>query len=427
MRITILTIGSRGDVQPYVALGKGLQAAGHQVCVATEAAYQTMVIEQGLEFAPLPGDSQHRHTQPEWFKYLDTLDSNFWLHTYYGVKQFILPLLPDMMRWAWKACQGCDAIVSMPLVPVSVHIAEKLGVPFYPVWTTASTPTSAFPHPHLRLHRNPGGFLNRLSYKLVGATYTHSMQSTLQQLRQEVLRLPAKAAPPPPRATVYAYSPALLPKPADWSSSVHVTGYWFLDPPTQWQPPQDLVDFLAHGAPPVYIGFGSMTDRHPAATTQLILEAIARTDQRAILSPGWAALGDADLPASVYRLKSDIPFGWLFPQMAAVVHHGGSGTVAEGLRAGVPQVVIYQPLSDQFFLGKRLAALGIGTPPIAHRRLTVDWLTQAIETVLQPAFQQRAAALSTQVRLESGVATAVDLFHQSQPIERTLTLQGGTT
>jgi sterol 3beta-glucosyltransferase len=428
MKITILTIGSRGDIQPYVALGVGLQAAGHRVCLATETIYQGFVIEQGLDFAPLPGNSHQRHAQTEWMTFLETDGGNIWRYMRHGVKQFVLPLLPDMMDMAWHACEGSDAVISMPQVPVSIHVAEALDLPFYLAWTTATTATQEFPHPMLRLNRSLGRFLNPLTYRLIDNLYLGLINPTICRLRQEILNLPAVMTRSLPVPFLYCYSPTLLPKPKDWPNWVHVTGYWFLDRPAHWQPPQDLVEFLAAGAPPVYLGFGSMTERDPTAMTRLLLEAIARTQQRAILCSGWAGLGQMDLPDGVYRLESDIPFGWLFPQMAAVVHHGGSGTVAEGLRAGVPQAVVYQPFSDQFFLGKRLAALGVGAAPIARHQLTVDRLTQAIQTAVNPILQARAATVAQQVRQENGVAAAIDAFHQYQPTstDRTLILQGGT-
>jgi sterol 3beta-glucosyltransferase len=418
MRITILTIGSRGDVQPYVALGIGLQTAGHQVCLATETIYQEFVVSHGLSFAPLPGNSQARHAEVEWRSFLEATGDNIWRYIHQGVKQFVLPMLPDMMRDALYACQGCDVVMSMPQVPVSFHVAEKLGVPFYSVWTTAGAATREFPHPMLRLQRGMGGWLNQGTYRLIDGLYVSLIDPTMRRLRQETLQLP-------PRTTLsmeqlqnipvlYAYSPTFLPKPSDWSEQIHVTGYWFLDPSAEWQPPQDLVQFLADGAPPIYVGFGSMTERDPDATTRLVLEAIARTQQRAVIASGWAGLGNVELPPHVFLLKTDVPFKWLFPKMAAIVHHGGSGTVAEGLRAGMPQVVIYQPLSDQFFLGKRLAKLGVGSLPLARKTLTVTQLTDAIETAITPTMQMRAAALARQVRLEPGVTGAVNAFHHHQ-------------
>ncbi len=419
MHITILTVGSRGDIQPYVALALGLQAVGHRVRVATEKNYQDFVCDRGLEFALLPGDSRQRHFDEDWLAFLESDCENVIRYLRKGVPKFVIPQLPEQMQAVWAACQGTEAIISMPQVPTSFSVAEKLKVPIYMAWTTASTRTTAFPHPMLKT-RSLNGVLNALSYDLVDWMYLGMIRKPLNRLRKEILGL----SPIPPYCvkssipTLYSYSPAFLPKPEDWSDRVHVTGYWFLETPKKWTPPKALLEFLKLGAPPVYVGFGSMTDRDPVATTRLMLDAIAQTGRRAILASGWAGLGTLEVPESVFQLKTDVPFEWLFPQTSAVVHHGGSGTVAEVLRAGVPSVAVYQTLSDQCFVGHRIAELGIGAAPIAWKDLTVERLATAIQTtVTDPTFRTKAANLGAQVRTETGVANAVAAFHQHLPIK----------
>jgi sterol 3beta-glucosyltransferase len=179
---------------------------------------------------------------------------------------------------------------------------------------------------------------------------------------------------------LYGYSPAVLPKPEDWDDSLHVTGYWFLDSPSDWQPPAALVDFLKAGPPPVYAGFGSMAGSDPDALSAMVVEALARVKQRGILASGWGGLAHANLPDHVIAVES-VPHDWLFPQMAAVVHHGGAGTTATGLRVGVPSIVV-PFLADQFFWGQRVAQLGVGSNPIPRQQLTVQRLAAAIDGVV---------------------------------------------
>jgi UDP:flavonoid glycosyltransferase YjiC (YdhE family) len=210
---------------------------------------------------------------------------------------------------------------------------------------------------------------------------------------------------------LYGYSPSVIPPPYDWDDTVHVTGYWFLDPGDDWTPDPALVEYLRAGPPPVYVGFGSMSNRKPEETVDLILEALARTGQRAILLSGWGGLQKADLPGSVLMVDS-VPFSWLFQRVAAVVHHGGAGTTSAGLRAGVPSIVV-PFFADQPFWGRRVVELGVGPEPIPRRKLTAGRLAQAIHSaVSDQTLRQRAAELGSAIRAEDGVARAVAIIQQ---------------
>jgi sterol 3beta-glucosyltransferase len=228
--------------------------------------------------------------------------------------------------------------------------------------------------------------------------------------RRQVLDLPPLSIPTAQARTqamlhLYGFSPLLVPRPADWPAQYHVTGYWFLDPPAAWQPPPAVAAFLAAGPPPVYVGFGSMRAADPQAQLALILDALAQAGERGvILTPD--GLPPVAVPETVL-LVNDIPHAWLFPQMAAVVHHGGAGTTAAGLRAGRPTVVV-PFFTDQPFWGRRVHDLGLGPPPLPHKRLTASGLAAAIRQARHdPQIQARAAALSTQLQAEDGVTTAI--------------------
>jgi sterol 3beta-glucosyltransferase len=420
MQITILTIGARGDVQPYVALGMGLQSAGHAVCVATETNYQHFVTQCGLDFAPLPGDTK---------AFMATEAGYRWQQSGRSLNQmrqdslvaYLKPILQDQLTATWQACQGAEAILAMPFVVGAYSVAEKLNLPFYGVWTTASTPTTAFPHPLLGIP-NLGGALNWWSHVLMAQLFWQSLRPEINRWRREFLQLPAihpldvtllhrRKIP-----SLYAYSPSFCPKPPDWPDWVNPTGYWFLNLPSNWAPSPDLLEFLQAGPAPIYVGFGSLTDRQSGATTQLVLDAIARTGHRAMLEPGWAELGKLELPPHIFKLSAEVPHRWLFPQMAALVHHGGSGTTGTGLAAGVPQVAVYRPFGANGFSARQLAKVGVAPAPIPREKLTVDRLTAAIQTATTDgAIRRRAAELGQKIRAEDGVGRAVQLFHEYLP------------
>jgi UDP:flavonoid glycosyltransferase YjiC (YdhE family) len=216
---------------------------------------------------------------------------------------------------------------------------------------------------------------------------------------------------------IYGYSAHVIPRPPDWNANARVCGYWFLDAPPDFVPPADLMRFLDAGAPPVYIGFGSMNNRDPEATAALVLDALSQTGQRGVLLTGWSGLHAEDLPDTVFKLDA-IPHDWLFPRMAAVVHHGGIGTTAAGLRAGVPSVVV-PFFGDQPFWGARVYRLGVGAKPIPRKRLTAARLAEAISTVTEDmVLRERAAALGERIRAEDGVARAVEAVEALTPALR---------
>ena len=206
-----------------------------------------------------------------------------------------------------------------------------------------------------------------------------------------------------------AYSPMIIPHPEDWSEDKHITGYFFLDSQADWQPSPELKSFLDAGDPPVYIGFGSMAGRNPEHLAKLALDALAQSGQRGLLNTGWGGLRTDQVPENVFVLE-DAPHSWLFPRMAAVVHHGGAGTTAEGVRAGVPAVIV-PFVFDQPFWGARVKALGLGPDPIPQKRLTADRLAHAIKiAVSDENIRQRANSYGEVIRAEDGVGNAIEVI-----------------
>ena len=403
MQIMILTVGTRGDVQPYIALGMGLRASGHDVTIATSARFNAMITERGLRHAPLSADFMAMMEGPEGQaavagKHL------------FALLRRVRPMLRQLLDESWQAAQGAEAIIYHPKAMAGYHLADKLRIPAFlahPVPLFAAT--RAFPTPVLPVS-NLGGTLNKWSWQ-INKGLNGPFGGLIKTWRREVLGLPpAKnewllAGRPIPQ--LYGYSPRVLPRPADWDASVVVTGYWFLDRPPRWQPDPAVVQFLDAGPSPVYVGFGSMADASAARTTAIVLEAIAQAGVRAVLATGVGGLRAEQVPANVLMLK-EAPHDWLFGRMAAIVHHGGAGTTAAAFRAGVPQLVC--PFyGDQPFWGRRVAALGVGPTPIKQRTLSVEQLAHALTTLTtDPELAGRAAEVGKTIREEDGVARAVE-------------------
>jgi len=191
---------------------------------------------------------------------------------------------------------------------------------------------------------------------------------------------------------------------------VSVTGAWFLDPPASFEPPPRVVDFLVSGPPPVYVGFGSMTVERPEVMTRSLLDGLRRARRRAILSTGWGGLAEAQAGDDVLFV-GDVPHAWLFPRVAAIVHHGGAGTTAESLRAGVPQLIV-PFLSDQPFWGHHVARAGLGPEPVPVGAFSAAALADALIRMDRPAMRARAQEIGRRVREERGAAGAVEAMER---------------
>jgi sterol 3beta-glucosyltransferase len=210
---------------------------------------------------------------------------------------------------------------------------------------------------------------------------------------------------------IYGYSAHLVPTPRDWDSSNHVTGQWFLPQSADFEPPADLVRFLSAGEPPVAVGFGSISGRTPERTTQAVMQALVMAGCRAVIVGGWGGLAAVQNSERVHYVRS-VPYDWLLPRVAAVVHHGGAGSTGETLRAGKPAVVC-PFFGDQAFWGRRVAAVGAGPEPIPQRQLTPESLAGALRVVLaDPGMRRRAEELGARVRAEEGVKAAVSVIQR---------------
>ncbi len=394
MHITLLSLGSRGDVVPYLALGRGLRSAGHDVRMITFEDFEPMVRSSGLGFAPMGGKMRLLLTQNAGLSMTEAGTSVIrmslaLLRMFRGLAQgFADDLTPRRLR-------ETDLIVNqLPGALYGLELAEAAGVPMAMAAVMPLAPSRY--EPMLIFPRWPSAIpgYNRLTHWIAYQIAWGMFRSAISRWRTDVLGLPR-----PPfwgfwrglqdeRFPVFnAYSAHLAPPPKDWGAHVHTTGAWF-DEETDWNPPEDLVRFIHSGTQPVYVGFGSMPSRRPEHGTRAVLEALERSGVRAVIHAGWGGLVPSDLPASIYPI-GDVPHSWLFPRMAAVVHHGGSGTTHAGLRAGRPSVLV-PFVFDQFTWGRRVAALGAGPPPIPHKQLTTRRLSAALDRAVHDPEMQSA-------------------------------------
>jgi UDP:flavonoid glycosyltransferase YjiC (YdhE family) len=411
LRITVLTLGSRGDVEPLIGLGAALGKAGHQVCVAASAAFAGLIRGAGLEarlVEPEPRLLAFGGEPPRWL-------------TGSAASSAIRLLRPgrtgSRLRAAYsgylEASRDADLILYPTwLAPVARTAAQVCGSLALPAYSAPIHPTRAFPSPFLSIPSHSRW--NRSSHLAALGLWQRALGGTPDAWRSEALGLPPQGnrlLPPDGELCLYGYSPSLLPPPPDWPPGVAVTGPWWLDLPGGWRPPDDLDRFLHDAGEVVFIGFGSIVDVRAPELNAIVEEALSRLECRVVLLTGPE--GQLSLPPSPQRIAiRDAPYGWLFSRVDAVVHHGGVGTTAHAARAGKPSVVV-PFFGDQFFWGQRIRQAGAGPQPIRRRALTSARLISAIDQTLHdPGIKKRAALLGAQVRAETGLQTAVRLIEE---------------
>ncbi|TRM59795.1 glycosyltransferase family 1 protein [Schizophyllum amplum] len=427
MSIVIMIVGSRGDVQPFVALGKSLARDGHRVRIASHETFRGFVNDHGLEFFDVGGDPKELMSymvkNPGLMPGMESLTNGD-----IGKKR-------KMMDGCWKACNSpdqktgrpfiADAIISNPPAFAHVHCAEAMGIPLLLSFTMPWCATGAFPHPLVDISFSNAGerLTNYISYALADILTWQGMGDIVNKFRNRALGLPSLSVRSGPGLSerlrvpwTYCMSPALVPKPTDWSNHIDVVGFYFLDLATSYTPPDDLAAFLSAGPAPVYIGFGSVVVDDPAEMSRIIFEGTKRAGVRALVSAGWGGLGGVDVPSNIFIL-GNIPHDWLFSngRVAAVVHHGGAGTTAIGLANGLPTVVV-PFFGDQGFWGDMIHRAGAGPEPIPHKKLTADALTDALTFAVSAPAKTAAAEMGRQIASEDGVRAGADSFYRHLPL-----------
>jgi len=415
MKITVNTLGTRGDIQPYIALSLGLQQAGYSVRILTHQIFEAFVKEYGLDVYPLQLDPRQLLVNQALSELgNNAIRVNRWMEENFkaGLQYLFIETL--------NANRGADLILNSGVSFAGWHVAEKLNIPAIATFLWPVTPSRQFP---AAIGKIPPrwlpfrGVINFLSTKLFNQLFFNLLLPSVNRCRKDILDLKPLSrrdywlldSPASPTPLIYGYSPAVIPKPPDWSGNQHISGYWFLDTAKDYQPEKTLLEFLSNGPSPVYIGFGSMVDHEREEITQIVIHALKETNQRGILLGGWSRLGSVDIPDFIYQIDA-VPHDWLFPKMAAIVHHGGAGTTAAGLRAGVPSVIV-PSFGDQFFWGWRVHELGVGPKPIARKKLTVTKLTNAIQQAINhDDIKTKASRIGQQIRAENGVEIAVNMI-----------------
>ncbi|KAK0100746.1 hypothetical protein ONS95_007196 [Cadophora gregata] len=442
LNIAIHIVGSRGDVQPFIAIGKVLmkEPYNHRVRLCTHPVFKGFVEENGLEFFSIGGDPAslmaYMVKNPGLMPGMESLRAGD-----VGAQR---ASIAEIIEGCWRGCIEAgdgmgeksdkkytreeeidrlfiaDAIIANPPSYGHIHCAEKLGIPLHMMFTMPWSPTQNFPHPLASLDRNESdpGFANYISYTMMELLAWQGLSDVINGFRVKTLQLdpisPLWGHMLLSRMKVpftYIWSSALIAKPPDWGSHINISGFAFLDQSSSYTPPDDLMAFLKAGPPPVYIGFGSIVVDKPNELTSMIFGAVKRAGVRALVSKGWGGLGAADVPEGVFLL-GNVPHDWLFNYVSAVVHHGGAGTTAIGIAMGKPTVVV-PFFGDQPFWGAMIHRAGAGPEPVPFKKMTEESLAHSITTALGPDVQRDVKMMAEKIAGEDGAVDAAASFHQS--------------
>jgi sterol 3beta-glucosyltransferase len=409
MKITLLTYGSRGDVQPFLALGAGLRRAGHAVHIAAPERFAGPAHAHGMEFTALPGDVEAMTRAM-----VDEAGEDV-MRLMAVMIRSSLGVVTEIGRQARAATHGADVVIHSFLTTAAGHSAARLNrardysaqvFPFF-------APTGDFPQvtsPELPLGPAYNRLTHHLSHRMIRTVTTTSYRllSRRDPAMLRPLRWPDLGGRTP---VLQAYSPLVVRRPADWRAGIHQTGYWFLDEGRSYEPPPELRAFMERGPAPVVIGFSSMGSQEAQRVFEVSVAALRMLRRRGVLLGGWgmADLSQlADLGDQIIALP-EVPHDWIYPRASVIVHHGGAGTMAEALRAGVPAVVV-PFIADQFFWAQRAYRMGASPVPLPAAQMSAETLASAIRSADGPAIRRRAAAIGVCLRAEDGLGTAIRLI-----------------
>ena len=404
MKITILTYGSRGDVQPFLPLSIRLMEEGHSVKLAAPLRFKNFVEEHGIYFVALAGDPEDLSRR------LNNAGHNF-AKLLRELTNHAIEIGADVWRQTEAACEDADLILHTFTHAVGAHtLACEKNIPdihiqIFPMFT----PTGDYPNVTLPGCRSRS--LNRLTHKLSAKVTWWTSQMGFERVRRRAglskrkLYWPFDDDPLRARTPILcAWSPSLLPASADWPPRVHITGYYFFPEDHSYQPPVELLSFLEGGDAPVCITFGSMVNREKERIDRIVRESLKKTANRGLILSGWG--GVKSLSSDDVLYLESAPHAWLLPRCKMLVHHGGAGTTAAGLRAGIPNIVI-PFMADQPFWGRRVHAVGVAPRPIPVRDLSVENLTRAMAEADGAEIRKRAQAVGQRICSEDGIGETI--------------------
>ncbi len=380
MKITIFSVGSRGDVQPLVALGKELKVRGANIKFLTHLEYKALVVDNGLEYYEIP-----KNPLNNWDRDSDNStekDKSIWAK-----------IEPEMIEWldvGLKVCEGSDAIIfNLFIFSVGQHIGEKLNIPYFPIMFEPNIPTGAFPSVYSPIKKNMGACFNKLTYSVGSLIFWTQLKKHINNFRKERLGLkpiswrgPMSEMIEGENPFLCCFSSHLVKKPDDWNKNIFISGYYFLKLKKEFQPTKELADFLENGSSPIFFDLGSFSNHIMEKKNKIILDDVVNSGERLIIAAGKMDVENYNLPKETYILENNVPHEWLLPRMKAIIAHGGVGVTHATLRAGIPMIPI-SIFAGQYYWGQKLFDLNLCTKPQYLRNLKSGDVFEAIKNIKQ--------------------------------------------
>jgi sterol 3beta-glucosyltransferase len=399
-KVVIPTVGTRGDVQPYIALALGLNEAGFETTIASHPVMEDLVVSYGAKFKPMGPDVDIG-------KEAATIraKSYNWLVGLMRVMQFTVSVVEQSQDDLLKMCEQADLVVVSHSFAGRAE-ADKLGLPVVSVTLQPQAIPAKDPDQT---------FIKRLGGTAASAVFAPMMVRPYNRIRRKlgVPSIKNLEDMMSPDLNLVPLSPIVTPPDPNWKPQHKVVGYWFLEEPLDWSPPEALTHYLGGGGPPVLINLGAMSTgvEESVETAGIFLDSLKETGLRAIIQ-GWdEVMSGMELPPQVCHAGS-IPHNWLLPHVCCLVHHGGFGTTASGLRAGIPSLVIPH-IIDQFYWGQRVFELGAGPKPIPRKELSVEKLSTALlQAARDEELRAGAAKIGSQIKAEDGISSAVRMVQE---------------
>lgn len=428
MHLIIATTGTRGNVQPYLAVGKELKKRGNRITVATHEDYRTLVESHGLGFRSVCGSYREIFTSPAALRWIAS--SRNPIKFARGFRKLFEPVAEDWINEFDSALADADGVIVNAIAVAALTALESRKIPRVILFTAPSVPSGRLGITSLPRIPFLAAWAERSINRLV-LDQAWSVGKTAQArfLERHDLQLPPK---PLWRENLdrgighlHLFSEAIIPRPADWPECAEITGFCFLDAPEYWQAPAALIEFINAGAPPIYVTYGSQSGMDPVTLSAITRDAIRSTGQRAVIGINKEKIAGAKDLENMFFVD-DIAYDWLFPRMAAIVHYGGAGTASAALRAGKPSVVT-PFFSDQHFWARRLAKLGVSPPPVPKNHLNSNRLAnELLSLVLEPSYARRAAEISRLIQSEDGASrTANRIEHYLNILPRNIEKPAG--
>jgi UDP:flavonoid glycosyltransferase YjiC (YdhE family) len=398
MKIVLSSRGSRGDLYPVIEVAMALKEAGHEVAIGMPETFGEYARSKGLDPYLYKEDSD---------KMMKDLGRG--INSSGKGLRFIASSIDQQCDFMMEASKDADAILASVSELAAPTVAEYYKIPFYRIAYAPVLPGKQ-PPPLIPFQNMPVS-MNVAAWRMFQFGSKLIIKKFLDKRRKKLGLAPVTSSNEyftRKSHALLAINSTLAPPCPTWEKryKFDYTGYCY--DRTDEKLSEDLIEFIESGDPPVYIGFGSVHIKNPEKFTDIVIEASKEAGKRIVLSRGWVGLGKKEFPDNIY-LTNDTNHALLFPKMAGVVHHGGSGTTHMAARAGVPQFIMPE-LGDQFYWGSRIFQLKLGPKPVSSKKITVKALAKALEHISNGMFRENTILLGEQMKKEDGVAEIVKLI-----------------